>query len=447
MITLIFLFVNHFSALNVPDETDGELSDGSISMLSGGEFIKEIDDHTPMSSLPPSPPASPPQPFWMRAHRPELALALKPRDLIDDLPRNTQQLIHSEKRISQYKNDTGLSDSKASNQPNVFNVFLFAITGFAVVIFSVLLAQYFSSIVKINQLKEIIHNLEVENAKLNLVVDGCRRSDLAYNGSGPSASDMQVQAKDNAPVTTEEEFKQINEIKESSDGQQSYEEPIGRKVWTGDGFILQATHLAPKKQFKYEDLCDKKIRDDLFSEYTSEYCEKVRQTKNNGDTKKTPVHKHQLRGENGGSTSAEVIFTEDFIDPNKFNNDMGQIYNEVERQFDQLMDEDSDDDDDDFGLQEPPMDEDTGIIPNGYASFEDVLMKMDEHMERISFYTQSCYTKYKKLKEDDAVSRKALKKAAQKTNKKQKRDGKKDEKYEKRERKYQEKKSKNYKRN
>lgn len=443
-------------------------------MLSGNEFVKDIDDHTPMSSLPPSPPTSPPQPFWMRAHRPELALSLLSRDPHtdndDDLPQprhhrhqHQQQICagDTDKRLNEYKNDLCMNQP-----PNVFNVFLFAVTGFCVIILSIVACQYFGSLSKLNQLKNSIANLQQENVKLLMNVNECQKVNLAYK----HAADMQIANQEIAsgvptPNTKDDAaFKQINEINRLADISDEFEirEPRGRKVWTGDGFILQSTHLPPKKQYKYDDLCDKQIRDDLFSEYTSEYCEKVRKSK------RPPVHSHAPRSED--IRSNEPIFTEDFIDPNKFNHDISSIYRDMEKsaEIDELIDDNSDDDDDvDFEveLQAPLIIEHNinynSLVPSGYNSFEDVLLKMDEHMEQISFHTSSCYAKYKKLKEHEEQSRKAISKfekqqKPEKTKKKykkreedkrEKKDEKKEEKRDKRDRKYQEKKNKNFKRN
>lgn len=505
----------------MPDDiTDGETSDGSISLISGTEFSGAVELHqTPMSSLPPSPPASPLQPFWMRAHIPDLT-EFAPHECVaaqccDQAPLCCDQVDESDDHdlydrpkqlsLSQLAENEWMKKVKAmrdrepeleqnedqlaevdANAPNVFNIFLYAVAGFCVVIMSVLLAHYFSSVSRINYLRSVIHGLEAENIKLQYRYIECRnagetcdaRKQATDAAAAAALADMQIANKNNAFVTAADVDAPFKQIADLTEDETKPFEPVGRKVWSSDGFVLQSSHLPPKKPFKYEDLCDKNIRDDLFSEYTSEYCEKVRHTKRQVDGKRTPVHTHQSRGT--AVHNDKPIFIEDFIDPNKFNTNTyidGQF--EKFEEIDRLIKSVDFDDDEEFEyrLQEPIVVGDASFsgvaITKGYDSFEDALRKLDEHMELIEFRTNSCHTKYKKLKEiEDGKSYKKFDKSkVDKSKKKYKDDekkykekdeGKKDkhheekkrddkrerkeEKHDKRERKYNEKKEKNYKR-
>lgn len=345
---------------------------------------------------------------------------------------------------------------------------ILAIIAFVVPFFTLLVFQELSYRSKIDHLRSVVQGLESENVKLQYRYTECRKVELAYNAqtratdaaAAAAIADMQIADNKNACGADDDaEFGPINKIVA---GDAEPYEPIGRKVWTSDGFVLQTAHLPPKKQFKYDDLCDKQIRDDLFSEYTSEYCEKVRQSgKQHAESKRAPVHTHQPRPLEAHNND-QPIFVEDFIDPNKFNPNAfnEDQYNEFKLIEQQANEADAylDDEEFEFELQAPVASDAgfNGIEPMGYVSFEDALLKLDEHMERISFHTNSCYTKYKKLREDEqrTVVNKFDKSKADKSKKKQKekrrdekRADRKDEKRDKRERKYSEKKEKNFKRN
>lgn len=438
------------------EPTDGEISDGSVSLISGTEF--EMRHHvTPISSLPPSPPASPPQPFWMRAHIPDVAdLAPMPsseRDSDIDQPAPPSHAFNGEpigvirrpvKRMSlsqlaeiewnkklalcdseseaDKRRELGLEESASADQdssnetPNVFNLIMYGLAGLCVLLFTILIAHLFSSWARINHLRSVIHTLEGENIKLQHRYSECRKVELAYNAqkqatdaaAAAALADMQLNAND-AISEYDATFKQIPQLQEV---------PMGRKVWTSDGFVLETAHLPPKKHFKYEELCDKEIPDDLFSDYTSSYCEKVRENKRNAEARKRPpMHTHQ---QHRGTAlhQDKPIFVEDFIDPNKFNsntllNDQNDEFKQINRLIGSANVDSGFEDDEEFEykLHEPVVAHAINmheIVPKGYDSFEDALLKLDEHMERISFHTNSCHTKYKKLKEDE--ERKAVKK-------------------------------------
>lgn len=394
--------------------------------------MADIDDHkTPSLSLP-LPPPSPQKPFWMSSFSPrtiedELQNAERPRPREFTWKYCPKPYIPERETAVKATNIVSTNCPKdrfvkrqpepvgSDNQSNV--LFLYAAVGFSVVILSVLLAHYYSSLPKIDHLRSIIHSLEAEKINLQYRYTDCRKVVLAYNAQKQATdaaaaaalaekqiADQQIAKQQMAHKETKEEREAriMAEVHEAIMRKVNGEEPefnehddeeIGQKVWSSDGFVLQTEHLPPKKEFKHEDLCDKKIRDDLFSEYTSEYCEKVRQSKHLADDKRAPLHTHQPRADVNKDTAPqnnEPIFIEDFIDPNKFNPNTYQIEG-----VDSGLEEDNEFE---YDLQEPMIGD---VSLKDYDSFEGALLKLDEHMERISFHTNSCYTKYKKFKEDE----------------------------------------------
>lgn len=404
------------------DDTDGEISDGSILLISGNEFTKDKDaddDQSALSSVPPTPPATVAQAFWMRAHQPDVSLLS--RDLYDGASK-CQAIERSTKKEWKTKNKR---DAPADGQtdPDAPNFFWNALILFNILLCCELLLQYVISSAKIKRLQNEVDRYIHENNNLNAQVDSLEQtifSDPARSlhcncdMAAVHGADYDERKREQKQQTLEQPvnfiLEQANKNRDTKLNMK--DEPQGRKVWTGEGLTPQAIHLAPKTDFKYDELCNKQ-KDDLFSEYANEYCEKVRKTSAHPDGKhRAPVHAHRA----GEYDPKKSLFAEDFIDPNKFN--PVDVYKVAQEELAAEKDQKKSPEFENalfepnipISLNSHSLEEYEKTIPTGFHSFEDALIEMDEHMERISFYSNSCYTKYKKLRDDQDDERKSYKK-------------------------------------
>lgn len=186
-------------------------------------------------------------------------------------------------------------------------------------------------------------------------------------------------------------------------------DPEGRKVWTGEGLTPQAIHIAPKNVIKYEEICNKPD-EDLIAGHAFEYCTWARELTTE-ETRK-PIHTHNARNDD----SQKQLFKEDFIDPNVFNpiekaNAMDE-QNRLKKKITNLLginDQDNSPDsansDYDLNAMDVIKSDSTNAyeqtIPQGFNNFEDALKAIDNKMKRLSFYSNSCHTKYLKMKADE----------------------------------------------
>lgn len=438
------------------DDTDGEISDGSILLISGNEFVKDKDaddDQSALSSVPPTPPLPVSQAFWMRAHQPDMSLLA--RELYDG-PSKCQAIDRSTKKDRKTKNK---GDTAADEQPDpdAPNFFWNALILFNILLCCALLLQYVISSAKIKRLQNEVDRYIQENTRLDsqlLSLEKALFSDLSVQRqpcdcdvTAVHDADSEGRNKELNAATQQTIEQRVNFILEQSKTDSNGEaklnkktEPQGRKVWTGEGLTPQAIHLAPKTNFKYDELCNKQ-KDDLFSEYANEYCDKVRKTSAQPEGKlQPPVHKHHA----AEYDPKKSLFPEDFIDPNKFN--PIDVYRSAHEKIAAEKDNKKNPVFED-ALFEPMtpsamtahmIEEFEREFPLGVQSFEDALMEMDEYMDRISFYSNSCYLKYKKLRDEDIDARrinKKLEKRERESRKKHKREEKKEEKRDKRDKK------------
>lgn len=403
------------------DLTDGSSTDGSISLLGDHEFMcEESDGNTSTVSRSPQP-----SQFWMRCQQPEIVLSSRPifRPLANEMERCSSAAMDLNATVTstELQQRATIVDQYLTNlnekitQSNLFNVLLLVLTGCSFAIFAILYARYITTPVNISQLKEMIRNLEIENGELSQelrqcqIKETCNSVTLNEQNQCENGSNS-IQGKCEQPSTTETT-------------QQTKSQDNERIVWTGDGLQPQMANIAPKKQFKYEHLCDEVIHDDLFADYIRDYCTEIRYKQN--DEKNTPIEntkpinyhpkKSQRRMAKIDSITTSVPdistnnfeFNEQYIDPNQFNTDLSAISGETFY------------DDYDYGQHiesahqhKSKYDKGTpSAVNNDMVSIEEILLQMDEHLEQV---TQSCYLKYKQLKDDNIFNPAVIQKAQKK---------------------------------
>lgn len=335
------------------DLTDGSSTDGSISLLGDHEFLEE----RPIGSQ-----SNAPQPiqFWMKCPKPELILTSRP----------IMRSHATERAVSTMTDSNRLDDNrKLFNdiaQSNVFNILLLILTGCSFAIFAVLYARYITPIYQSGQLKERVRTLEMVNTELSMKLMQCQLKSVEPTQVNEIIDDKQK------PTSTST----INNNPIELTNVQS--EKIGKIVWTGAGNIPQQTNLSPKKQSKYEHLCDEEIHDELFSDYIRDYCANLRQKNLQQKFKSNYLHKKKSERR---STDTNFIlpnlsrkqfeFHEQFIDPNQFDNN-----NVPKSHYDDDYDFDSE-----FIIPERKK-LSTKQFDNT-INIDDVIHRMDEHVNKI----------------------------------------------------------------
>lgn len=408
------------------DLTDGSSTDGSISLLGDHEFIpEESDGNTSTMSHSPQP-----SQFWMRCQQPEIILSSRPMHHapphVMERRSSVGMEVNSLTNSDEMQQRATLVDQYLCNlnekitQSYLFNVLLLILTGCSFAIFAVLYTRYITPPVNVSQLKEMIRNLELENGELSRQLSQC-----------------QIKKTTNTPTLNEQNQCEIgsNSIQgkcERSTGenlnveQQTHSQTDGRIVWTGEGTLPQMANLLPKKQFKYEHLCDEVIHDDLFGDYMRDYCAEVRQKQKHENTAQAnskPIHYHPKMSQRRTSTiepstisvpdipTNHFEFNEQFIDPNQFNTELSPLH--VEPFYDDY----------DYGQHIESMKrksqyengDNDFVIDSGtntdMVSIEEILLQMDEHLDQM---TKSCYLKYKQLKDENIFNPAVMQKAQKK---------------------------------
>lgn len=363
-----FFSITSTTALHSTDnefiDDNGSSTDGSISLLGDHELMH--DEPCASTSLQPSQ-------FWMQCHQPDLYLTQ--RSTRDQL--NVAEVkSEADATIAERDGVVGAMDlfeniNNRIAQSYLFNVALLILTGCSFAIFAVLYARYITPIYNAGQLRERIRALELQNNQLSMQLMQCQMP----TEPTPSKSEFEI-----VPESDEYEVKQ-SELKQNA-------KHDGKVVWTGDGNTPNMKIINKNSQN------DKEIESD----------ENQREKSNHFRPKKT-IRRTQTKEK---STIPNIPrnnfqFSEQFIDPNKFESDRNDIHKEQPLYDDY-------DFDNDFILksQRKSM---LRYNENEIIKIEDVLQQMEEHLEKV---TQNCYLKYKQLKDDNVLDPEIFQKAQKK---------------------------------
>lgn len=398
------------------DLTDGSSTDGSVSLLGDHDIMQE-ESNSNTSNLSRSPQ---PSQFWMRCQQPEIVLSSRP---VFRPPHEMERRSSASMELVSADNSTDLQQratilnqyltdlNDKITQSYLFNVLLLVLTGCSFAIFAVLYARYITTPVNVSQLKEMIRNLEMENGELSQELSRCQ---IKTTTATPPPSEPN-QCKNESNLIQGECEQHPAAITVTPEEKTQAKVDDGPIVWTGDGTLPQMTNLSPKKQFKYEHLCDEVIQDDLFADYIHDYCTEVRQKQRGEDASiasSKPTYYRSKKSQRRTAIASPLPnipmnnfeFNEQFIDPNQYNTDLSSI--SVEPIYDDY----------DYGTpnesaeRKSQYDRGNGVNYD-VVSIEEILLQMDQHLDQM---TRSCYLKYKQLKDDDIFNPAVIQKAQKK---------------------------------